>query len=70
MTIHWEAIEQYFTVVLFVYQFDPVCNSESFINYEFGTVRSERVKTPRCSKSDHGEILSKTISLKLLLLSV
>ena len=29
MTIHWKAIEQYFTVVLFV--------------FNFGTVKSERV---------------------------
>ena len=33
MTIHWKIVEQYFTVVLFV-----------FINFGLGTVRSERVK--------------------------
>ena len=25
MTIRWKAVEQYFTVVLLVFQFDPVC---------------------------------------------
>ena len=25
-TIHWKVIEQYFTVVMFVFQFYPVCN--------------------------------------------
>ena len=25
-TIHWKAVEQCFTVVLFVFQFYPVCN--------------------------------------------
>ena len=34
-----EAVEQYFTVVLFVFQFYPVCN------FGLGTVRSERVKS-------------------------
>ena len=41
MTIQWEAVEQYFTVMLFVFQFCPVCNFENFVN--FG-LRSERVK--------------------------
>ena len=26
MLIHWNVVEQYFTVVLFVFQFNPVCN--------------------------------------------
>ena len=37
MTIHWKAVEQYFTVVLFVFQFNPVCN------FGIGTVMSERI---------------------------
>ena len=41
MTIHWKAVEQYFTVVLFVFQFVILDN---FINFVLGTVRSERVK--------------------------
>ena len=44
MTIHWKAVKQYFTVVLFVFQFHPVCNFAKFINFGPGTVRSERVK--------------------------
>ena len=43
-TIHWKAVEQYFTVVLFVFQFYPVCNFGTFIKFGLGTVGSERVK--------------------------
>ena len=43
MPFHWKAVEQYFTVVLFVVQFYPVCNFETFINFGVGTVRSERL---------------------------
>ena len=46
MTIPWKAAEQYLTVVLFGFQFCPVCSFGKFINNYFGlsTVRSERVK--------------------------
>ena len=44
MTIHWKAVEQYFTVVLFVFQLDLVCNFGKFIHFGISTVRSERVK--------------------------
>ena len=37
MTIHWKAVQQYFAVELFVFQFQ-------FINFLVGAVRSERVK--------------------------
>ena len=30
MTIYWKAVEQYFTVGLFVFQFYLVCNSGKF----------------------------------------
>ena len=43
MTIHWKAVEHYFTMVLFVFQFYPVCNFGTFIRFGLGTVRSERV---------------------------
>ena len=43
MTIHSRAVEQYFTVVLFVFQFYPVCDFEKLISFGLGTVRSERV---------------------------
>ena len=45
MTIHWKAVEQYtyFTVVLFGFQFYPVCNFEKCINFGLGTLRSEKV---------------------------
>ena len=32
MAIHWKAVEQYFTVVLFVFQFYLVCSFTKFIN--------------------------------------
>ena len=41
MTIHWKAVEQYFTVVLFVIQFYTVCNFGKLINFGLGTVRRE-----------------------------
>ena len=41
MTIHWKTVEQYFTVILFVFQFSPGCNFGKFVNFGLGTVRSE-----------------------------
>ena len=41
MTIHWKAVEQYFTVELFVFQFSPVSNFGQFIDFGLGTLRSE-----------------------------
>ena len=44
MTLHWKAVEQYFTVVLLVFQFYPGCNFGKFINFGLNsTVRNERV---------------------------
>ena len=40
---HWKAVEQYFTVVLFVFQFYPVCKFAKLINCGLCTVKSERV---------------------------
>ena len=40
---HWKAVMQYFTVVLFVFQFFQVLNVRKFIKFGLGTVRSERV---------------------------
>ena len=45
--------KQYFTVVLFVFQFFPVGNFAKLINFGVGTVRSERVK--QCSINGHKE---------------
>ena len=45
MTIRWNAAEQYFTAVLFVFQFYPVCYFGKFLNFGLVTVRSERVKS-------------------------
>ena len=45
MTIHWKAVEQCFTVVLFVFQFASVCNFGKFINFGLvngGPYRGER----------------------------
>ena len=44
MTIHWKAVEQYFTLVFFVFQFYPVCYFEKFVSFGLGTVRSDMVK--------------------------
>ena len=46
MTIHWKAVEQFFTVVLFLFQFYRVCNFGKFISFELETVRSERLSEP------------------------
>ena len=43
-TINWKAVEQYFTVVLFVFQFSPVCNFGKVINFGRGTITSVTVK--------------------------
>ena len=42
MTIHWNAVEQYYAMVLFVLQFYLVCNFGKFISFGLGTVRSEK----------------------------
>ena len=39
MTIHWKAVEQYFTVMLFVVRCSPVCNFGKFDNSGFGIIR-------------------------------
>ena len=44
MTINWKAVEQYFTVVLFVFRFYSVCNFGKSISFGLVTVRSERIK--------------------------
>ena len=44
MAVRWKAVELYFTVVLFVFQFYPVCNFGKFDNFGFDIIRSERVK--------------------------
>ena len=48
-TIHWKSIEQYFTVVLFVFQLNPVCNFGKFISFGLSTFR---VNTPPTSNAN------------------
>ena len=52
VTVHWKAVEQYFTVVPFVFRFSPVCNFGKFVIFGLDTVRSEGVKClfliPKC----------------------
>ena len=36
VTIHWKTVEQYFTVMLSVFQFYPVCNFGKLINCRLG----------------------------------
>ena len=60
MNIRWKAVEQYFTVVLFVFQFYPVCNFQSgkFIDFGLGAVRlvnTDRLKYNYGSKSSFGK---------------
>ena len=43
VAIQWKAVEQYFAVALFVFEFDQVCNFGKLINFRLGTVRSERI---------------------------
>ena len=38
------SVERYYEVVLFVFQFNPVCNFEKLTHFGLGTDRSERVK--------------------------
>ena len=44
MTIHWEAVAQYFTVELIVFRLSSACNFGKFDNFGFCIMRSERVK--------------------------
>ena len=43
VTIHGKAVGQYFTVMLFVFQFYPICNCGKCISFRLGTVRSDRL---------------------------
>ena len=45
MTIHWKAVEQYFTVVLFVFQFYSDCNFYNFLDQALSEVKGQRIKT-------------------------
>ena len=58
MTIQWKAVERYFTVVLFVFQFNPVCNFGKFTNFGLGIIRGERVKTCRKMLRDEYKVRS------------
>ena len=44
MTFHLKVVEQYFTVMLFIFQFYPVYNLGKFIYFGLSTARSKRVK--------------------------
>ena len=43
-SIHWKALEQYFTAVLFVFKFYPLCNFGTFIKFGLVTIKCERLK--------------------------
>ena len=61
-----DGFNPYFTVVLFVFQFYPVCKFGEFINFGLGTVRSERVNPQRpnsdLSKTSHCNIKGLSVS--------
>ena len=44
MTFHWKGVEQYFNMVLYVFQFYPVCYFGKVTSVGLGAVRSERIK--------------------------
>ena len=44
VTIHRKAVEQYFTMELFIFQCYPGCNFGKFVNFGLGTIGGERVK--------------------------
>ena len=66
---HWKAVEQYFTVVLFVFQFYPGCILGKFINFGLGTIRNERVKE-KVSHSFDSTVKDKPTRLRFKLLTV
>ena len=35
MTIRWKAVERYFTMMLFIFQYSPVFNFGKFISFDF-----------------------------------
>ena len=55
--IRWEAVEQYFTVVLFVFQFYLVCNFGKFVNFGLGVLLGVK-------KFKYNNTLSNTISIQ------
>ena len=59
MTIHWKAVEKYFSVVLFVCHFCHVCNFGEFV-----TLASERVNIP-CETLTHTNFQEENYSLDL-----
>ena len=62
MTFHWKAVEQYFTVMLFVFQFYPVCNFAKFIEFRLGTV-----KVPDFSITDFEYVVEEELQLMFLM---
>ena len=76
MTIYWKAVEQCFTLGLFVFQFYPVCNFEKFISFGLGAVKSERVnaltrlsrraavENPSSFNCDFGDITDRPINVQ------
>ena len=50
MTIHWKAVELYFTVVMFVFKCSLGGNFGKFISVGLGSVRCERVNCHDYSK--------------------
>ena len=62
MTFHWKAVEQCFTVVLFIFQFYQVCNFGQFINFGLGTVRSEGVKSFKVIEVKYDTVYTDTVS--------
>ena len=68
MTIHWKTVERYFIVVLFVFQFYPVCNFEN--NVSILDLALSTVKGLRFVQVSHNffNLLRPSIKLQFLLL--
>ena len=52
MTTHWKAVDQYLTMVLFVFQFNPVIYCGKFINFGLPGVKGLTLTFPSFVSSD------------------
>ena len=63
MTIHWKAVQQFFTVVLFGFQFYLVCNFGKFIDFLLGLSGVKGLMKPRQGVIVHRDLLVKEMEL-------
>ena len=58
MIIHWKAVEQNFTVVLFIFQFYKVFNFGKFVNFRLGSERAKDVRDKITENRNRGSNFS------------